>query len=304
MAHNNNTPFFTIVIPSIGEIESLSKALESIHGQSFNNYEVIIVDNSRISEKQQQVLRLVNSMHDEKISVYSTDLIERSNARNLGIEKAIGKYVCFLDEDDILISNHLKIFYNKIEEEHQPIALLRTGMKYINIHGRQLKKSIPCPSNQNPVVFFLDHMVGIHTLCFHRSILNSVKFHPDYFLFEDTHLLIRALLEFPFIQIADHTCLYLVNEKDLDPDTLMNHLENNLACINDLFENQKDKLAIHINTKRWKKYMLQKKYLDYSFFLLGKDKKVSFDLFKKSIALGIDHRLLKRYILYFIKRLN
>ena len=297
-------PFFAIIIPTIGRVSSLDSAISSVLSQKFKNFEIIIVDNSRESSKKEEVNRLVTSYKDYRIKYLFTTLPERSNARNLGIKNAFGTYICFLDDDDTILKNHLDILYGNIIENNHAVAIYRTGMININEDGKEMHRSIHCPMSENPIIFFLDHMVGIHTLCFHKDVLKRIEFPPAYSYFEDTHLLIRALMRFPFIQINKHTCYYNKIIKEQTIDDLNRMVENNIGCIQDLFKVYEKDLEIHINNRKWEKYMLQKKYLDYGYLSLPLDKRYSFTLFKKSIKLGLHKNLLSRFIIYLLKLLT
>ncbi len=304
MEESINSPFFTIIIPTIGREDVLSSAITSAIQQDFNDFEVIVVDNSHDLLTTDKIKICISSFQDKRIFQVTTDLYERSNARNYGIDHSQGQYICFLDEDDELFENHLKVLHGAIVNHEYPMAIFRTGMIHLDAEAKIILKSAFCPSEEDPIKFFLDHMVGIHTLCFHKDILQEIRFDPRFSYFEDTHLLTRALLQFPFIQIPKHTCVYHKKKKNINVAEGLQMMENNIACIEDLFSTYKSELGKHIRVESWKKYMLQKKYLDYAFVILKYDKQKSLKLFIKSIHFGVSIRLMKRYLRYGLQMIK
>jgi glycosyltransferase involved in cell wall biosynthesis len=93
-----DNPYFSIIIPTFNRANDLKRALHSIKIQSFEDWEIIVVDNNSIDN----TLEIINQFPlNKKISYF---LIENfgviGKSRNLGISKAKGKYIAFLDSDD------------------------------------------------------------------------------------------------------------------------------------------------------------------------------------------------------------
>lgn len=99
-------PLITIIIPSYKRCEKLKKALSSVKSQTFQNWELIVVDNS----SKDGTKELINNLNDKRIKFYEINnegVISKS--RNLGIEKSNGEYLSFLDSDDWWTPNKLEI---------------------------------------------------------------------------------------------------------------------------------------------------------------------------------------------------
>ena len=95
----------SIIIPVHNRYKELKRALLSIERQTFQNCEVIIVDD--YSEKP-----ISSSLKEifPTLDIYIFRLSKKSNAnvaRNRGIEESTGKYIAFLDSDDEWKKNHL-----------------------------------------------------------------------------------------------------------------------------------------------------------------------------------------------------
>lgn len=97
-------PFFSIVIPTFNRGHLISKTIESVLNQTFNDWELIIVDDGGTDETQ----AVIEAFNNPKIHYYWKTNGERGAARNYGTKKAKGQYVFFLDSDDLIYPNHLK----------------------------------------------------------------------------------------------------------------------------------------------------------------------------------------------------
>ena len=109
-------PLITIIIPSYKRFHKIKKALSSIQTQSFQDWELIVVDNNSKDGN----IELVSSLNDDRIKFFEINnngFISKSI--NLGIEKSNGKYLAFLDSDDWWTSNKLQIVEKYINKGYK-----------------------------------------------------------------------------------------------------------------------------------------------------------------------------------------
>jgi glycosyltransferase involved in cell wall biosynthesis len=90
-------PLVTVVIPTYNRAAQLTCAIQSVLNQTYENLEIIVVDDASADDTQ----RIVESFADSRIR-YIRHKVNRggSAARNTGIRAATGKYIAFLDDDD------------------------------------------------------------------------------------------------------------------------------------------------------------------------------------------------------------
>ena len=108
-------PFFSVVITAYNAEEYLERALKSVINQSFNDYELIIVENGS-SDSTRNIVKRYEKKYDQIVGLYVDDNLGISGGRNYGIKSANGKYVCFLDSDDYWMSNKLSEVYSVAKE--------------------------------------------------------------------------------------------------------------------------------------------------------------------------------------------
>ena len=102
----NNEALVSIIIPMFNAEKYIEQTLESIFEQSYTNWEVIIVDNFSTDRSREIVTKYIN----EKIQVIllNTNSGGPAKPRNIGIDNAKGKYIAFLDADDIWMPTKLE----------------------------------------------------------------------------------------------------------------------------------------------------------------------------------------------------
>lgn len=105
----------TIIIPVYQSEKWLHKCLTSIIGQSYEYFEVILIDDG--STDKSNVICDMYSKKDSRIRVVHQENKGASAARNLGIKLALGKYIYFVDSDDWLHENCLRSLIEEIDEE-------------------------------------------------------------------------------------------------------------------------------------------------------------------------------------------
>ncbi len=98
-------PLVSVVIPAYNAERFLPSTLESALAQTYPNFEVIVVDDGSVDETANIVEYF--SRKDSRISLIKKENGGVSSARNLGIRKASGQYVAFLDADDIWSCNKI-----------------------------------------------------------------------------------------------------------------------------------------------------------------------------------------------------
>jgi glycosyltransferase involved in cell wall biosynthesis len=102
----------SIIIPSFNTAHYLCEAVDSVLNSTFKDFEIIIVDDGSTDNTKQVVSKYNNTP--------SVNYIYQSNkglagARNTGISAAQGKYLVFLDSDDVILSDKLEVQFNYLE---------------------------------------------------------------------------------------------------------------------------------------------------------------------------------------------
>ena len=109
---------FSIIIPCFNAQESIEKTLLCVLHQTYKEYELIIVDDGSSDKTREIIEQLLQDKNVRYTYIYQ-DNSGPSAARNKGIEKATGKYIAFLDADDVWHPQKLELVLNLLENNKE-----------------------------------------------------------------------------------------------------------------------------------------------------------------------------------------
>lgn len=202
-------PFFSIVIPTYNRANLLTRAVESVLAQTFNNWELLIVDDGSTDNTR----AVVEEYADERIHYIYQQNAERSAARNNGIEHSSGKYVCFLDSDDYYLANRLQLLYDELNKRNLPVAMFYTGL-VLSDNGKLSNR----PENNAGVENVYDRIAlsVIHSqqACISTEILRDYKYNKRFRISEDAELWLRIAEKYPVIFLPDNYTVVTVEHEE------------------------------------------------------------------------------------------
>lgn len=189
----------SVIIPSYGRPEFLQKSIQSVLSQSFQDWELIVVDDNGVgSVSQVQTQTLLNEYRDDPRIHYHIQEENRggSAARNIGWKSASGEFICFLDNDDEFYPEKLKAQVQSLE---------RTGLKMTVCrfdsfkNGKKVRTSAKIPEMDSYLIPFALGKINFasgSTLMISKSLLEKVDGYDETFRRkQDIELMIRLLVE-------------------------------------------------------------------------------------------------------------
>ncbi|MBO6292856.1 MAG: glycosyltransferase [Selenomonas sp.] len=124
-------PEISVIVPLYNAGKYLQEAIDSVLAQTFQDFEIIVVDDCSTDGSWELVNRLYGE--NDKVSLYRHESNKTAGgARNTGLEHAKGKYIAFLDSDDLYMPETLEIMYRAAEKYgaevvHSPGCLIPQG---------------------------------------------------------------------------------------------------------------------------------------------------------------------------------
>lgn len=126
------TPQVSVIIPTYNRSQYITQALESVLGQSFRDYEMVVIDDGS-TDNTQEVLK----KFEGKIRSIRQDNQGISKTRNRGISETNGAYIAFLDSDDYWAPDKLAEQV-KILDSHPKVGIVYGRMPIINERGEKI----------------------------------------------------------------------------------------------------------------------------------------------------------------------
>ena len=114
-------PIISVIIPVYNVERFLEQCLNSILNQTFTNIEIICIDDGSTDRS----ISILNNYQkkDKRLLIISQNNKGVSEARNIGIENARGKYIIFIDSDDFIDHEMLNTLFNKAESTQSDITM-------------------------------------------------------------------------------------------------------------------------------------------------------------------------------------
>ena len=135
------SPAVSIIIPVYNCGNMFLPCLESVRAQSFDNFEVIIVNNRSDDGTAEAAHSFAEK--DSRFRVIDNDEGGAGPARNLGVSQALGEYVCFIDGDDSISPQYLERLYRAAKDNDADISVC--GFDFLFLNTGKTKKGMRVP---------------------------------------------------------------------------------------------------------------------------------------------------------------
>lgn len=185
-------PKISVIIPVYNTQSYIDKCITSLLEQTHTNLEIIIIDDFSTLECQTKLKQIEDS--DERIFVYKLDAHKGVGAaRNLGIKKANGEFIYFLDSDDFLPERTLELLVNNIKD----YPIIRGRMHTTDFSSSLalifdgLFKVTYFENNK----FNLINKSGVHNFLIRTNFIhdNQLCFSEDVKIYSDLLFMVKAL---------------------------------------------------------------------------------------------------------------
>lgn len=144
-------PSVSVIIPMYNKEEYIEHCLRSILSQTFNDYEILVVDDGSTDRSYERSLLV----KDDRIFIHKLEHHGVSRARNWGIKNARSDFVAFLDADDYWDKYHLEVLV-KIRRKYPQAGAYATAY-YFSIGNGQIRKTKMACINKKPWEGLLDN---------------------------------------------------------------------------------------------------------------------------------------------------
>lgn len=219
-------PFFSIIIPTYNRAKTIHLPIESILNQTFEDWELIIVDDGSTDPTQ----NIVEAYHDTRIRYVWQENRKESAARNHGISLAQGEWLCFLDSDDVYLLNHLEVLYDGIRN-YPEYKCIKSGL-IIHQDGKEIHRTDTKPTSRYDTFPY----EAFHSGAYHQSIFPDILFDERFYISEDLHFILQVGIQYDIKILPQWTAIIhynVLNSGRIGP-YYEARIINRRACLNDI----------------------------------------------------------------------
>ena len=175
-----NNCLVSIIIPVFNASKYIEETIKSIEKQTYKNYEVIFIDDGS-SDNSIEIIQKYK-LKNSKMKLIKSTHQGVSKTRNIGIKNARGRYLTFLDADDIWLPNKLEEQVNFIRKNNY--AFVYCNFKYMSDNGKKVSKEIKAGNKldykkalKNTRILTITVMIDLNKvpkeLCYMPDIMNE-----------------------------------------------------------------------------------------------------------------------------------
>ncbi len=201
----------SVVIPVYNVENFLRKCLDSIIVQTYQHWECILVDDGSTDNSGRICDEYAEK--DTRFSAYHKKNGGASSARNTGLEKTHGKYLCFIDADDYVSSQYLSNLVEDSEYEKDTDLVIQGSHKVFP--NGMIQDCIPKPRTINlsydtQLFYSIYRYFAPFSKLFRFDIIeeNNLRFNTNLIIAEDYDFLLKYLSHIRIIRVSDKANYY------------------------------------------------------------------------------------------------
>ena len=185
----------SIIVPFYNTEKYLGQCLTSIQGQTFSNYEVLMVDDGSTDSSREIAKKFLD---DSRFILLGDKHIGFPLSKNLGLDNAKGDYILFVDSDDFIENNCLEVLYNNLIKTNSDISVAKHTSK---MEHDSISKEVKLETfnNKDSIMSKLLSNTFLWNKLYKRYIFDDMRF-------EDVEALSDTMLNYLLFEKANKTC--------------------------------------------------------------------------------------------------
>ncbi|MGK7957036.1 MAG: glycosyltransferase family 2 protein [Crocosphaera sp.] len=232
----------SVIIPTYNAESTIVETIQSVQNQTFKDLEIIIIDDG----SQDNTISILSNLKEKCLSIYPSAHQGVSSSRNLGITKAQGKWIAFLDADDLWTTDKLEKQVQALQNNPQA-KISYSWTSFIDEKGQLLWDGKPLYFEGNVYKeLLIENFIasGSNALIEKEAIMGVGKFDPNLTIGEDWEFYVRLAREFNFIVVPERQILYRYLSSS-STSKLAFLEENLLKTVDQIFSHVPSKLQYH-----------------------------------------------------------
>lgn len=184
----------SVIIPTFDRGKLIANSIKSVLNQTIKNLEIIIVDDGSTDNTKE----VIDKFQDSRIKYIKLDKNQgASNARNIGIKAAKGRYISFQDSDDIFYPNKLEIQLNNIINKKTDLDFCKINVLYNSTYNYLVPSSI-IEKRFESGDFFTElisngNFISTQSILIKKSFMKKFLFDPNMPRLQDYDVILRMI---------------------------------------------------------------------------------------------------------------
>ncbi|KJD34538.1 glycosyl transferase family 2 [Tamlana nanhaiensis] len=250
------SPLVSVVIPCYNHAQYLPKAINSVLNQSYSEHEIIVIDDGSSDNTKDVCLKFpeVIYIHQKNAGL--------SAARNTGIKHAKGEYLVFLDADDWLVPDGIKLNLSFIVKNSK-IAFVSGGHKIYYEPDDKSWLIQKKPNNNTYLELLKGNFIGMHaTVMYSQWVFKKLKFDTTIKYCEDYDLYLKIAKSFPVLHHTNIIAVYRIHDNNMSSNyhKMLRYALLILSKQKKLKLSENEKSALKYGQDFWKSYYSKKTY--------------------------------------------
>lgn len=169
----------SVIIPIYNVAKFVSKCIDSIRNQTYENLEILLVDDGSIDDSGKICDEYANK--DKRIKIIHKINAGVSAARNTGIEQSTGDYVCFVDGDDYVMQDYVEYLLRLAQEKQAEIALTTEWFTSFDLkQDKRIEKTVYSGERATEAILSYEIPIGVNNKIFAKKFLDcGVRFEEN-----------------------------------------------------------------------------------------------------------------------------
>lgn len=243
-------PVVSVIIPSYNHGQYLSEAINSIWLQAYPYTEIIVVDDGS-TDNTKEILKDIPGIK----YIYQNNQ-GLSAARNTGVKNSIGELLIFLDADDWLLDDAIKINLHYLEQDGTLAFVSGAHEKVFIDKGISIDEIQEVPRDHY-INLLQGNYIGMHaTVMYRRWVFNEFLYDTDLKSCEDYDLYLSITHRYPVLHHTQKIAAYRLHGNNMSGDIAM-MLSTTLAVLNRQKNNLRtpqEEMAFTNGQAVWKEY--------------------------------------------------
>lgn len=180
-------PLVSVIMPVYNGERYISNAIESILQQTYNNLELILIDDCGYDDS--MLIAQKYEKKDKRVKILRNKKnMGISYSRNVGLDNSQGKYIAIMDDDDYSLKNRLECQVEFLEK-HEDVGVVGGKTQWIDEEGKIIRAEIEMPQNYSYIkmMFLFYNIFNNSETLFRRELIEqyNIRYENNLYGLED-----------------------------------------------------------------------------------------------------------------------